>query len=48
MRTIYIYLNFLSKADDDKALRELCAQTKVVVACAGPFARYGKKLVEAW
>ena len=37
----------VAEATDEAALAELCKQTKVVAACAGPFARYGKCLVAA-
>jgi len=37
----------LADAMDVVALRDMVKQTKVVVACAGPFSRYGSKLVAA-
>lgn len=38
---------FVASADDKRALAQLCAATRVVVACAGPFARLGEPVVEA-
>lgn len=37
----------LADADDDKALAAMTARTKVVLSTAGPFHRYGTKLVAA-
>jgi short subunit dehydrogenase-like uncharacterized protein len=37
----------VAAADDDAALLELCASTRVVLSCAGPFDRVGRPLVAA-
>ena len=37
----------VADADDDEALAELCASTRVVASTVGPYARYGSKLVAA-
>ena len=37
----------IADADDLPALKAMCAQTKVVISMAGPFALYGSKLVQA-
>lgn len=38
---------YVAEADNEAALNLMCARTKAVAACAGPFSRYGKKLVAA-
>jgi short subunit dehydrogenase-like uncharacterized protein len=38
---------YVAEADNEAALNLMCAKTKAVAACAGPFSRYGKKLVAA-
>ena len=37
----------VADCDDPKALEAMCARTKVVATCAGPFSRYSKELVAA-
>lgn len=37
----------IADAEDLPALKAMCAQTKVVISMAGPFALYGSKLVQA-
>jgi short subunit dehydrogenase-like uncharacterized protein len=37
----------VADAQDDKALAQLAASTRVVLSCAGPYALYGSKLVAA-
>ena len=34
-------------SDDEKALKDICSRSKVVLSTAGPFHRYGSKLVAA-
>ena len=38
---------YVADADNEAALNLMCAKAKAVAACAGPFSRYGKKLVAA-
>jgi short subunit dehydrogenase-like uncharacterized protein len=38
---------YVAEADNEAALNLMCAKTRAVAACAGPFSRYGKKLVAA-
>ena len=40
-------LVIVADSGDAAALRAMCVQTKVVIACAGPFSKYGMPLVEA-
>jgi short subunit dehydrogenase-like uncharacterized protein len=37
----------IADADDNAALREMCAQTRVVISTVGPYALYGSPLIEA-
>ena len=37
----------VADSDDEKALKDICSRTKVVLSTAGPFHRYGSKLVAA-
>jgi len=37
----------VADSDDEKALKDLCSRSKVVLSTAGPFHRYGSKLVAA-
>eukprot|EP01031_Cornospumella_fuschlensis_P027154 gene27154-32800_t len=37
----------LADSFDDKSLSDMCSQTKVVITTAGPFSKYGTKLVRA-
>lgn len=37
----------LADSFDDKSLSDMCSQTKVVITTAGPFSKYGTKLVKA-
>lgn len=42
-----IFDTFLADAADPNALREMAARTKLVLACAGPFERYGSHVIAA-
>ncbi len=37
----------VADSDDEKALKDICSRSKVVLSTAGPFHRYGSKLVAA-
>ena len=37
----------VADSDDEKGLRDICSRSKVVLSTAGPFHRYGSKLVAA-
>ena len=37
----------VADGEDQAALEAMCAKTKVVATCAGPFSRYGRQLVAA-
>ena len=37
----------VADSDDEKALKDICSRSKVVLSTAGPFHRYGSKLVRA-
>ena len=37
----------VADADDEKGLKDICSRSKVVLSTAGPFHRYGSKLVAA-
>ena len=37
----------VADSDDEKALKDICSRSKVVLSTAGPFHRYGSKLVTA-
>ena len=37
----------VANSDDEKGLKDICSRSKVVLSTAGPFHRYGSKLVAA-
>ena len=37
----------VADSDDEKGLKDICSRSKVVLSTAGPFHRYGSKLVAA-
>ncbi|XP_026731373.1 saccharopine dehydrogenase-like oxidoreductase [Trichoplusia ni] len=38
---------FIADVGDEKSLRDMCAQTKLVVNCCGPYRMYGEPVVKA-